>query len=121
MFPLSAAPQAIGGTDLERLHLPAVFPPALRDSGRSDVRDVQPSLRHQRHTERVRTKPCMLSVVCSVSAVIKCVLWSLLISIFIYFNGAFNAVHLMSAEALMAHTDEFQKALSSLCMCSTHC
>lgn len=40
----SSALQAIRGTDLECLHLPAVFSPALWNSGGSNVWNVQPSL-----------------------------------------------------------------------------
>lgn len=37
---LSASLQAIWGADMERLHLPSLFPPALWNSGSSDVWDL---------------------------------------------------------------------------------
>lgn len=45
-FLSSSASQAIWRTDLECLHLPAVFPPALWNSGCPNVRNIQPSLCH---------------------------------------------------------------------------
>lgn len=39
-FSLLSALQAIWGADMERLHLPALFPPALWNSGRSNVWDI---------------------------------------------------------------------------------
>lgn len=48
--------QTIRRTNLERVHLPAVFSSALWNSRGSNVRDIQSSLCHQWNKVRVRTK-----------------------------------------------------------------
>lgn len=55
-FNHSAALQAIRWTDLECVHLPAVFSFTLWNSGGSNVWNIQPSLCHEWNTDRVRTQ-----------------------------------------------------------------
>lgn len=56
VFVHSTPLQTIRRTDLERVHLPAVFSSALWNSRGSNVRDIQSSLCHQWNKVWVRTK-----------------------------------------------------------------